>query len=69
MDYIIIPASSKSEKVFFLDMLKKMQKKVTTMSTEEMEDFAFIMVMKEAEKTDTGSLLNVKAHLSNVEKK
>lgn len=53
-------------KVFFLDMLKKMQKKVTTMSTEEMEDFAFLLVMNEAESLETGSLTNVRYHLSKV---
>ena len=66
MDYIVIPTTSKSEKNFFLDMLKKMQKKVTTLSTEEMEDFAFMIAMKEAEQSGIGSLPNVKAHLSKV---
>jgi hypothetical protein len=66
MDYIVIPTTSKSEKNFFLDMLKKMQKKATTLSTEEMEDFAFMIAMKEAEQSGIGSLPNVKAHLSKV---
>ena len=69
MDYIVIPTTSKSEKNFFLDMLKKMQKKVTTLSTEEMEDFAFMIAMKEAEQSGIGSLPNVKAHLSKVASK
>lgn len=66
MDYIVIPTTSKSEKNFFFDMLKKMQKKATTLSTQEMENFAFMIAMKEAEQSGIGSLTNVKAHLSKV---
>ncbi len=66
MDYIVIPTTSQSEKIFFLDMLKKMQKKATTLSAGEMEDFAFMLAMKEAEQSGTGSLTNVKSHLSKV---
>ena len=51
MDFIVIPTTSKSEKNFFLDMLKKMQKKATTLSAQEMEDFAFMINMKEAEQS------------------
>ncbi len=66
MEYIIIPTSSKSEKVFFLDLLKKMQKKASTLSAEEMENYAFLKAMKEAEDSGRGSLSKVKAHLSKV---
>jgi hypothetical protein len=66
MEYIVIPTNSRAEKSFFLDLLKKMQKKATTFSNEEMEDFAFLLAMKEAEETEDGSLLNVKKHLSKV---
>jgi len=41
-----------------------MQKKATTFSNEEMEDFAFLPAMKEAEESGNGSLSNVKNHLS-----
>lgn len=43
-----------------------MQKKVTTISNEEMEDFAFTIAMKESEESGNGSLTNVKSHLSKV---
>lgn len=66
MEYIIIPTSSRSEKVFFLDLLKKMQKKASTLSAEEMESYAFLKAMKEAEHSGKGSLSKVKAHLSKV---
>ena len=66
MEYIIIPTSSNSEKIFFLDLLKKMQKKASTLTAEEMEDYAFMEAMKEAEHSGKGSLTKVKAHLSKV---
>lgn len=66
MDYIVIPTNSRSEKVFFLDLLKKMQKKATTLSAQEMEDIAFITAMKEAENSGKGSLTRVKNHLSKI---
>ncbi|HEY5406370.1 MAG TPA: hypothetical protein VIJ92_04745 [Ginsengibacter sp.] len=66
MDYIVIPTSSKTEKFFFLDLLKKMQKESTTLSAEEMEDFAFMVAMKESEHSGKGSLTKVKSHLSKI---
>jgi hypothetical protein len=66
MEYIIIPASSTSEKIFFLDLLKKMRKKASTLSAEEMENYAFLEAMKEAERSGKGSLNKVKARLLKV---
>ncbi len=66
MEYIIIPTSSRSEKDFFLDLLKKMQKKASTLSAGEMEDYAFLKVMKEAELSGKGSLRKTKDHLSKI---
>jgi len=66
MQYIVIPAKSKSEAAFFLDLLKKLRKEVSTLSSEEMEDAAFIAALKEAEQSGKGSLSNVKAHLAKV---
>ena len=64
MGYIIIPTSSKSEKDFFLDLLKKMQKKASTLSAEEMEEYTFLEAMKESERSGKGSLSKVKSHLT-----
>ena len=64
MDYIVIPSNSKSETAFFLDLLKKMKKKVSTLSTKEMEDHAFIAAIKEGEKSGKGSLAKVRKHLA-----
>jgi hypothetical protein len=64
MEYIIIPTSSQSEKVF--DLLKKMQKKASTLSAEEMENYAFLKAMKEAEHSGKGNLNKVRSHLSKV---
>ena len=66
MEYILIPTKSKSETTFFLSLLKKMQKEVSTLSADEMEDLAFLTVLKEAEKTGRGSINKVKAHLSKI---
>lgn len=66
MEYILIPSNSKSETTFFLNLLKKMQKKASTLSEDEMEDIAFIAALKEAETTPKGSLSKVKAHLSKI---
>lgn len=66
MEYIVIPTSSKSEKNFFLDLLKKMQIKASTLSAAEMEDYALLEAMKEAEHSGKGSLSKVKSHLSNI---
>ena len=66
MKYIVIPTETKSETSFFLDLLKKMNKEVTTLSTDEMEDMAFIVALKEAEQSGKGSLSKVKAHLKKV---
>ena len=63
MQYIVIPTNSKSEAAFFLDLLKKLRKEVSTLSAEEMEDTAFIAALKSAEQSGKGSLKKVKAHL------
>ena len=68
MEYILIPSKSKSETAFFLSLLKKMQKEATTLSSDEMEDVAFMRALKEAEATAKGSLTKVKAHLSKIAK-
>ncbi len=68
MHYIVIPSKSKSETDFLLNLLKKMKKEATTLSSDEMEDIAFIAALKEAEKTGKGSLTKVKAHLAKVAK-
>jgi hypothetical protein len=66
MEYIIIPTKSKSEKAFFLDLLKKMQKEVALLTDDAMEDIAFTKILKESEKTGKGSMAKVKSHLSKV---
>ncbi|GAC1532489.1 MAG: hypothetical protein NVS3B15_12700 [Sediminibacterium sp.] len=66
MEYIVIPTSSRSEKLFFLDLLHKMQKKASTLSVAEMEDYALMDAMKEAETSGKGSLQKVKKHLSKI---
>ena len=66
MDYIVIPTKDKTEKAFFLDLLKKMRKDVSSYSTKEMEDLAFIAALKEGEKSGKGSLVTVKAHLEKI---
>jgi hypothetical protein len=66
MDHIVIPSGSKSETAFFLDLLKKMRKEASTLSSDDMEDYAFIAAMKESEKSGKGSLAKVKKHLVKV---
>ncbi len=66
MEYILIPTSSKSETSFFLDLFKKMHKEISTFSSEEMEELAFISALKESEKSGKGSLSKVKSHLAKV---
>jgi len=66
MEYIIIPTKTKTETAFFQDLLKKMHKETTTLSSNEMEDRAFIAALKEAEQSGKGSLAKVKAHLNKV---
>ncbi len=66
MEYIVISTKDKSETAFFLNLLKKMQKEVSTLSTEAMEDLAFLSALKEAELSGPGSLRKVKARLSKV---
>jgi hypothetical protein len=66
MEFIVIPTSSRSEKLFFLDLLHKMQKKSSTLSAAEMEDYALMDAMKEAETSGKGSLQKVKKHLSKI---
>jgi len=43
-----------------------MQKKASTLSAEEMENYAFLEAMKEAEHSGKGSLSKVKSHLAKV---
>ena len=45
-----------------------MQKEVSTFSTDEMEDAAFIAALREAENSGKGNLSKLKAHLENVSK-
>lgn len=66
MEYILIPSKSKSETAFFLDLLKKMHKEVSTVSAEEMEEITFLKLMTQAESSGKGSLSKVKAHLTKV---
>jgi hypothetical protein len=66
MDYIVIPTKDKAETSFFVDLLKKMHKESTTLSSSKMEDRAFIATLKEAEASDKGSLKKVKAHLDKI---
>jgi hypothetical protein len=66
MEYILIPSASKNETTFFIDLFRKMQKQTATISEKEMEDFAFITALKEAEQTPKGSLNKVKAHLAKI---
>jgi hypothetical protein len=49
-----------------MDLLKKMHKKASTLSSKEMEDRAFIAALKEAEQSGKGSLKKVKNHLSKL---
>jgi hypothetical protein len=66
MEYILIPSNSKSETAFFLNLLKKMHKESSTLSSDKMEDLAFLSALKEAEQSAKGSLSKVKSHLSKV---
>jgi hypothetical protein len=66
MEYVIIPAKDKSETTFFLNLLKKMHKEASPLSSKKMEDIAFMTVLKEGEKSGKGSLGKVTAHLSKV---
>jgi len=65
-EYVIIPSESASETSFFLDLLKKMKKKASTISLEELEDFALTKALKESAKSPKGNLSKVKAHLAKV---
>ena len=66
MEYILISTRNKSETAFFLDLLKKMRKEGTKLSSEDREDAAFIAALKQAELSGKGSLSKVKSHLSKV---
>lgn len=66
MNYIVIPVKTKSESNFFMDLLKKLNKNVSSLSEREMEDIAFIAALKEAERSGKGSLSRVKARLSKI---
>jgi hypothetical protein len=66
MEYIVISTHSKSETAFFKDLLKKMQKEATTLTSEEVEDMAFMVALKKAEKGPKGSLSKVKSHLTTI---
>lgn len=65
-EYVIIPSESASETSFFLDLLKKMKKKASTISSNELEDFALTKALKQSQKSPKGSLAKVKSHLANV---
>ena len=67
MEFVLIPTDSKSETAFFVNLLKKMQKQVTALSSEEMEDLAFVWAMRQAEHSGEGSLDAVKDHLGRIE--
>jgi hypothetical protein len=66
MEYILIPTKDKAETTFFLDLLKKMHKKVSSFSSAEMENIAFVAALKEGEKSGKGSLDKVKSQLSKI---
>jgi len=66
MNYIVIPIKTKSESNFFMDLLKKLNKNASSLSTREMEDIAFISALKEAEQSGKGSLPKVKSRLNKV---
>jgi hypothetical protein len=66
MQYIVIPTKDKSETDFFISLLKRMKKQATSLSSEEMEDRAFVAALKEAEQSGTGSLVKVKSHLKKI---
>ena len=66
MEYIVIPSNSSTETAFFKNLLKKMHKKMSTLSTQNMEDLAFISALKDAEKSGKGNLSKVKSNLSKV---
>ncbi len=66
MEYIVIPSNSATETAFFKNLLKKMHKEVSTLSSQNMEDLAFISALKDAEKSGKGNLSKVKSHLSKV---
>jgi hypothetical protein len=66
MEYIVIPSNSKSETAFFLSLLKKMQKEASTLSSDDMEDYALMAAMKEGEKSGKGSMEKVKKHLAKI---
>lgn len=66
VDYIVIPTKDKAETMFFLGLLKKMQKDVASFSSAKMEDIAFIAALRESENSGKGSLDKVKSHLSKI---
>jgi len=66
MEYIVIPTKDKTETTFFLNLLKKMRKDVSSYSSKEMEDVAFIAALKEAELSGKGKLAHVEAHLAKI---
>ena len=66
MEYIVIPTKDKSETTFFLHLLKKMNKKASSLSSGKMEDIAFIAALREGEKSGKGILESVKEHLTKI---
>jgi hypothetical protein len=66
MDYILIPVKDKNETDFLLNLLKKMHHKASTLSSDKMEDMAFLALLKESEKSGKGSLSKVKSHLAKI---
>ena len=63
MHYILIPSKTKSQTQFFSELLKKMKTDFSMLSSETMEDTAFVAALKEAEQSGKGSLSKVKSHL------
>ncbi len=66
MEYILIPTESKSETAFFLSLLKKMKKEMSTLCVSEIEDIAFLRAMDDVNENEKGSLDKVKNHLKKV---
>ena len=66
MDYLLIPTKDKAEATFFLDLFKKMNKEISSLSYTQMEDLAFLTALKACEHSPEGNLDNVKLHLSKI---
>ena len=66
MDYIVIPTKDKSETTFFLNLFRKMNKKASKLTSEQLEEIAFVEALKVSEKSGKGNLKNVLSHLDKV---